>query len=354
MAEHSPEVYVLVLPDDESASDAHALVSTAGRVAGPGAVAAIVVSSGPHEELASQLLTAGARCVTLASHPSMVRPAQTEQLLSVLVQAIAAVCDDQASALFLFPATSLGDELSARSAARLGGTALGRCQEISIDQGRLVAHRAAFGGRVDVKLQATGTRSFASIRAARGGGTAPELAAVGPGAIDRQRVRMLQVPGPLPAPMEVDYSTDTAQAQPLESARVVVSGGRGMGGPEGFEQLRALAAALGGVVAGSLPAVDAGWVPVASQVGQSGKYVTPCVYVAVGISGTLQHLAGIGEEVPIAAINSDPEANIFKEAQVGIVGDWRTVLPLIVEAALSGRGDGATDSDARATEQERT
>ena len=117
----------------------------------------------------------------------------------------------------------------------------------------------------------------------------------------------------------------------LEDARVVVSGGRGLGGPEPFKQLDELAALLGGTVGASRAACDAGWVPSSYQVGLTGKTVTPELYIAVGISGASQHMAGCSNARAIVAINKDEGANIFKEARFGVAGDWQKVLPAFIE-----------------------
>jgi electron transfer flavoprotein alpha subunit len=129
----------------------------------------------------------------------------------------------------------------------------------------------------------------------------------------------------------IERVEQAADGMRMEDARVVVSGGRGLGGPEPFEQLQQLATVLGGAVGASRAACDAGWVPSSYQVGLTGKTVTPDLYIAIGISGASQHMAGCSNARAIVAINKDAGANIFKEARFGVAGDWQKVLPAFME-----------------------
>lgn len=113
---------------------------------------------------------------------------------------------------------------------------------------------------------------------------------------------------------------------------MVVAGGRGLGGPEPFQELEKLAKLLGGTIGASRPACDAGWIDARSQIGLTGKTITPDLYVAVAISGACQHMAGCSGAKVIVAVNNDPKADIFKEARYGVVGDWRKILPAFTEA----------------------
>jgi electron transfer flavoprotein alpha subunit len=132
----------------------------------------------------------------------------------------------------------------------------------------------------------------------------------------------------------------TSEGVRLEDAEVVVSGGRGLGGPEGFETLEELAKMLGGAVGASRAVADLGWRPVSEQVGLTGKVVSPTLYIAVAISGASQHMAGCSGSKNIVAINKDADANTFKSARFGIVGDFKQVMPPLIEAIKKVKAEG--------------
>jgi electron transfer flavoprotein alpha subunit len=143
---------------------------------------------------------------------------------------------------------------------------------------------------------------------------------------------------PLPSVATVPPTTilerkrdDPGEGSRLETAKIIVAGGRGVGSADGFRTLEKLAATVGGAVGASRVACDLGWVPQSRQIGLSGKTVSPDLYIAVGISGASQHMAGCGKARAILAINTDPDASIFKDATFGVVGDYREIVPALIE-----------------------
>jgi electron transfer flavoprotein alpha subunit len=288
------------------------------------AVEAIVLGNAVGDEDAHAAVAAGADKVWLASQPALAAWGDSEQLIAAFAHALSAPALDAASApLSLLPAGSIGEEIAARLALRLKGTPLGRCTSIRLTDHGVAITRPVYGGRAQATLLAQGQRCFATMHAAR---REPSIAARGTASVER-----LPLIGAVPETGHITRGDIAERVAPVEGAKVVVCGGRGMGNGEAFGALQDLAAALGGALGGSLQAVDAGWVPVARQIGQSGKYVSAELYIGVGVSGTPQHMAGVAAHTRIVAINSDAGADIFHRAEIGVVANWRDVLPPLLE-----------------------
>jgi electron transfer flavoprotein alpha subunit len=233
--------------------------------------------------------------------------------------------------LILFGFTSDSREVAGRLAARLGVGLISNAADITAKDGGLVAKVPYFGGAKVASMRANNKPAIVLIRPksfepSETGGTAEvkELAiSVGEGS---KRAHI------------VERVVEASEKVKLEDAKVVISGGRGMGGPDNFPLLEALAGALGGAVGASRAVVDAGWVPYSMQVGQTGKSVRPGVYIAVGISGAMQHTVGMKSSKVIIAINKDAEAPIMKMADLGVVGDALKIVPALTAAVKARKG----------------
>jgi len=220
--------------------------------------------------------------------------------------------------------TSSGRDVLALAAVDLEAGLVTDCTELAVQDGRIRATRPVYAGKLITNVYPKGNMLLASLRsrafpaaeadAGRNGETVVVQPAMQQGDIG------VEVLG-------LEASEGTVS---LTDSGIIVSGGRGVGGPEGFEPVRQLAATLGAALGASRAAVDADWIPYACQVGQTGKTVSPDLYVAAGISGAIQHLAGMRTSKVIVAINKDPEAPIFKVAQYGIVGDLFKIVPAMV------------------------
>ena len=277
-----------------------------------------------------------------------------EYLTQPQVEALAGLIQQHQPKLVLFGVTNYGRDIAARLAARLDLGLVYNVGEVAVEDGAITMMVPAFGGQQAVKeqFQGEGTCLLGARQNAfptqRTGGNAtvtdvPAPAAPAGGA---------KVSGPFgtegaaeaghlgKAPDGHDIWLPAASRTKLEEAQIIVSGGRGLGGPEGFAQIEALAEALGASVGASRAAVDAGWIPYAHQVGQTGKTVKPTVYIAFGISGAVQHKAGMGTSGLVIAINKDKDAPIFGFCDLGIVGDLNVVVPQLTEAVKQRKAGG--------------
>lgn len=226
--------------------------------------------------------------------------------------------------LVLLIATAMGKDLSARVAARCQAALLSDCIQLELQDGTVQAVKSMYGGKVFATVRATRLPVVATVRPSAYPAPAPGSAT--------PEVRTLAVTLPdAPRAAVVEVAQHEQGTIDVQEAEVIVSGGRGIKEPKNFELIGQLADALGGAVGASRAAVDAGWIDHAHQVGQTGKTVSPKLYVAVGISGAIQHLAGMRTAKCILAINKDPDAPIFTVADYGIVGDLFKVVPVLVE-----------------------
>lgn len=224
-------------------------------------------------------------------------------------------------AVVLFGASGWGKEVSARTAAKLDWGLITDCTEANVTDGALVATRPIFAGKAIARVRAKHLPVMVSIRP----NIIPPVEANQPAAPVVQVLVTLQTP----RAQVVEKVVKAKSKVDLGEANIVVSGGRGVKGPEGFAPVQELADTLGGALGASRAAVDAGWIDYTHQVGQTGKTVAPKLYIAAGISGAIQHLAGMSSSKVIVAVNKDPDAPIFKIADYGIVGDLFQVLPAL-------------------------
>jgi electron transfer flavoprotein alpha subunit len=240
--------------------------------------------------------------------------------------AVAGAAERSKCQVLLFPASAMGKDLAPRVAARLGVGLASDCTALAVEGGRLIATRSVYAAKLVQRVTFPRPPAVVSLRPkvftphagpARAGAVESLAVSVDPAATRATVREVIAASGGKPD---------------LTESEVIVSGGRGLKGPENFRLLEDLAEALGATVGASRAAVDAGWRPHSDQVGQTGKTVSPKLYVAAGISGAIQHLAGMSSSRCIVAINKDPDAPILKVADYGLVGDLFEVLPALTEA----------------------
>lgn len=277
------------------------------------------------DNLAEKLVKYGADEVLYADH-ELLNVYTTDGYTKVIHELIT----ERKPEILLIGATNIGRDLGPRISARVHTGLTADCTSLDVDleNRRLLQTRPAFGGNLMATIICPDHR--------------PQMSTVRPGVMEKAKYdesRSGNIVKFTPELKDEDIRAKVvevvkggkAEVQ-LEESKIIVSGGRGLGNPEGFKLIEELAEKLGGVVGSSRAAVDSGWIDQGHQVGQTGKTVRPSLYVACGISGAIQHLAGMQDSKVIVAINKDKDAPIFKVADYGIVGDVYEVLPALIEA----------------------
>ncbi|MFQ5529619.1 MAG: electron transfer flavoprotein subunit alpha/FixB family protein [Gemmatimonadota bacterium] len=287
-----------------------------------------VIVFGPAGTAASagKLGAAGADRVLVAEHDAF-----GSYCPDAAVRAVSEYCADGSCQVVLFAATAQGKDLSARCAARLGRSLATEVTDIGVEDGVIFVQRPVYAGKAYARLRLATSPALVSLRP----NVFPVRDTSGRGVVES-----LDLDPGTPRTRVVGFERGAREQLDVAEASVVVTGGRGMQGPEHWNLLEDLVEALGpgATLGASRAVVDAGWRPHGEQVGQTGKVVSPGLYFAIGISGAIQHLAGMRTANVIVAVNRDAEAPIFGVANYGLVGDVFDVLPRLTEEIRAARG----------------
>jgi len=268
------------------------------------------------------LIAAGADQVLVADHPDLAA-FQDERYAQVMAR----LCQERKPAVVLFGATNVGRSLASRVAVPLRAGLTADCTDLSIcpETGHLIQTRPAFGGNIMAMITTPETRpQMSTVRPHVMKPLPPDPARTGEVMVVTLAAELLKAKA-----RRLAFTPEAGSQINLGDASIIVSGGRGLQKPENFKMLEELADVLGGAVGASRAAVDANWIAYSHQVGQTGRTVCPKIYFAIGISGQIQHLAGMGSSDIIVAINKDPDAPIFQHATFGLVGDLFQIVPLL-------------------------
>jgi electron transfer flavoprotein alpha subunit len=320
MAENKGVLVFCETKGDKLATIATELLGCGRKLAGDlgQELSAVVVGSGV-SALAKEAIAYGADKVYVVDDPQL-KDYQTDSYLPVMEK----VVGQAAPQILLLGQTAVGRDLAPRLAFRLKTAASLGCLELAIDpqSKRLLQTKPVYGGNAQAVFVCESFPQIATVRvktmtplepdSSRKGEVVKVEAGLDPSAI-RTKV--------------VEKVAEKVAGIKLEDAEIIVCGGRGIGGAEGFAQLEELAKLLKGAVGATRPPCDNNWAPAGAQIGLTGKIVAPELYIAIALSGSSQHMSGCSGSKTIVAINKDPEANIFREARFGMVGDWKKALP---------------------------
>ena len=292
-----------------------------GKAVQLGDEVSVLVAGSDVEQLALQAGAFGAQHIYIADDPALEAP-----LPQPRVDVLAKLVQEEGFEAVLFAATVLTADVAAGLSARLDAGLNWDLVDLDQQDGKLVGTRPALDDTVYVDVGWTSEPRLALIRT----GTFDPPSKEGTGQAQISEVDVSLEDFSTQATM-IEQAHEESEGPSIEDAEVIVAGGRGLGGPENFALVEELAKALGGAVAATRAVVDAGWYPYAAQVGQTGKTVAPRLYVAVGISGAIQHKVGMQGSNVIVAINKDPNAPIFEYADLGVVGDLHEIVPKLTE-----------------------
>lgn len=240
-----------------------------------------------------------------------------------LTEVLSEIVKEQNPDIVLLANTAMAKDIAPRIAGRVGLGCVSDVTGISKEDGKVIYTRPAYGGTILEHIVVDGT-AVVTVR----NGSFPKPEAVSKAEVTEKTI---EVQADVVKAKIIDRVKEISESVNLEEAEVIVSGGRGLGSEENFKLVEELARVLGGVVGATRPAIENGWIPRTHQVGQSGKIVSPKLYIACGISGATQHTSGMSSSNYIVAINKDEEAPIFEIADVSIVGNVNEILPVMIE-----------------------
>jgi electron transfer flavoprotein alpha subunit len=286
---------------------------------------AVVIGSGVRD-LAAQAGRHGATTVYVADDPSLEAP-----LPQPRVDVISRLVADKGFDNVLFAASVLASDVAGGVSARLDAGLNWDLGDLEVRDGQLVGKRSALGDTVRVDVGWTSTPRLGLVRA----GSFDPAESGGDASVEDVAVQL------------EDFSTKAAMVEQaheeqtgpsIEEAEILITGGRGLGSPEAFSILEELASAMGGAVASTRAVVDSGWYPYPTQIGQTGKVVSPKLYIGAGVSGAIQHKVGMQTSQVIVSINKDPNAPIFEFSDLGVVGDLQEIVPKLTELVKERKG----------------